>query len=159
MIALVRALDHGAGRAALIRIFELRIHARGPEIGLGSNPGLAQLRNKALIAGEVLSIEHEDHNRPAPRRARNNRRVDRFQRRIEPRNANGKASRGDILAAEAANEPVIAPAPADRAPPPPPRPRRRPRCPPPHAAACPPAPLVPTSDRMDLCPTLSYFFF
>jgi hypothetical protein len=37
MIALVRALDNGTKRAALIGIFELRVHAGRAEIKFGRN--------------------------------------------------------------------------------------------------------------------------
>ena len=41
--------------------------------------------------------------------------ADRLQRRGEPRHADGETGRRNILAAEAADEAVIAPSPADRA--------------------------------------------
>ena len=68
--ALVRTLDDGADRAALIGIFQLRVHAGGAEIEFGGDAGVAQFRDEALIARDLALIEDEHDHGPALRALR-----------------------------------------------------------------------------------------
>ena len=73
VIALVRALDDGADRAALVGIFELRVHAGLPEVEFGADLLRAKACDKTLVAGELILVEHEDDDgaraAAAPRRS------------------------------------------------------------------------------------------
>ncbi len=62
---LVAALDDGAGRVALVGIFQLlaEIVLRIAEIKLGADAGVAQRLRHALIVGDAVAVEHRDQHR------------------------------------------------------------------------------------------------
>src|SRR5262249_22386505 len=79
----------------------------------GSDAGVAQGRNHALIIGDALAVENRHHHR-----ARFWPDVDFAEvgeRRQQPRHADRKTGRRHALAAKARDQPVVASAAADRA--------------------------------------------
>ena len=78
-------------------------------------PAAAQFGDQALVVGHMVAVEHDDDDRAGLFGRRDDRAVDRPQSREQPRNADRKAGRRDRLAAKARDQPVIAPAAADRA--------------------------------------------
>ena len=61
-VALVRALDDGAERAALVGVFELRVHLAFAEIELGGDAGVAQRCDEPLVVGHAVAVhrQHDD---------------------------------------------------------------------------------------------------
>src|SRR5262249_723998 len=57
---LVAALDHHAGRAAPVGVFELRPHLARTEIKLGADAAIAQGRDHFLVIGDAFAVEHRD---------------------------------------------------------------------------------------------------
>ena len=110
---LVAALDDDARRAAPIGIFHLRLHAGLAEIKLGADVRCAKRLRHLLIVGDAVAIEHE-HDDGALRGARLEF-AEALEAEQEPRHADGDAGGRNLLAGEALDQPVIAPAADDRA--------------------------------------------
>ena len=62
--ALVAALDDGDGRGPPVGIFQLPRHVAAAEEHLGPDAGPAQLGAHRLVAGHLVAIHREDHDRP-----------------------------------------------------------------------------------------------
>ena len=90
---------------------------RRAQIEFGRDPCVAQARDEPLIVRHRIrvAVEREHDDRAGRLGRRDDRAFDRAQRRKQPRDADRKAGRRNRLRAEARDEPVIAPAAADRA--------------------------------------------
>jgi len=113
--ALVAALDDDARRAAAVGIFHLRLHAGAAEIHFRPDAGLPEGGHHLLVAAERVRVlvHDEDHDRRDDLGVLQLAEI--LQRRGQPRHADGEARRRHRLAAEARDEPVIAPAARHRA--------------------------------------------
>jgi hypothetical protein len=89
------------------------LHARGPEIDLGRDAGVAQFAGDGEVVGHVGLVEGDDHHRPARDAAGLAAR--RPQRRRQARDAEREAGGRGHLAGEPRHQVVVAPAAADRA--------------------------------------------
>src|SRR5262249_35198529 len=110
---LVAALNHHAGRAAAIGIFELRPHLAASEAKLRANAGGAQPRYLVRIGGEACRIEPRPP--PGPGGAWGGKLAEVWGRGRDPRHADGESGCRHGLPAKAGHEPVIAAAAAHRA--------------------------------------------
>ena len=108
-----RAGDDRGGGIAAVGVFQLRLHAGGAEIHFGGDAGVAEVGDDLLVVGEAVLIHHGDDDGAV--RAFVVELADGFQRGGEPRDADGETGRRNVFAAEAADEAVVAPSPADRA--------------------------------------------
>src|SRR5262245_36588327 len=89
LLFLVAALDHHAGRAALVGVFHLRAEFSRSKIKLGPDVGGAQLLDHLLILADPVLIEHRHHHRP--RRSLGVDFADQLQSRHQPRHADREA--------------------------------------------------------------------
>ena len=110
---LVAALDDDARRAAAVGIFHLRLHAGLAEIKLGADAGLAEVLRHLLVIGDAVAVEHEHDDRAL--RGAGLELAEALEAEQETRHADGDAGGRNLLAGEALDQPVIAPAADDRA--------------------------------------------
>ena len=101
------------GRAALVGVFHLRLHAGGAEVHLGADAGRAQRLRHLLVVGEAVLL-HDEHDDGAVGDG-GLVLVERGQRRLQARHADGEAGGRHLGAEEALDQPIVAPAAADRA--------------------------------------------
>src|SRR5262249_51994460 len=115
----VSSLDHDAGTAALVGVFHLRAEFAVTQIELGTNLlsrrvlSVAQLRHQALIVGNGNVGKYRHHDRPRLGFALDL--AEMWQRRNQPRHADGESGRRHGLTTKTFNQSVVAPTTADRA--------------------------------------------
>ena len=109
------ALDHRARAAAFVGVFELLADAvfGVAEIKFGADAGVAKRRRQLLEVGDALAVEHGDEHRAGSRLFAEL--AERGERRLQARDADGKAGRRHRLAHKARNEAIVTPAATDRA--------------------------------------------
>src|SRR5262249_13832298 len=110
---LVAALDHHAGRAAPVGVFELRPHLARTEIKLGADAAIAQGRDHFLVIGDAFAVEHRDDDGAGLGLGLDL--AEMLQRRHQSRHADRKSRRRHGLAAKARDPSIVTPAGAYRA--------------------------------------------
>ena len=102
------------GRAALVGVLQLLAELlRVAEVQLGADAGRAQRLHHLLVVGDALLLHHRDDDGAVGSGGLVL--VERGKRRLQARHADGEAGGRHLLAGEAGDEIVVAPAAADRA--------------------------------------------